>query len=50
MQSVIMLIGMNINENGGKKHRIKYIIPGNWLKGEEIIKTLNDSQMNNAMR
>lgn len=38
MHSVIMPIGRNINESGGKKHGIKEVIPGNWLKGEEIIK------------
>ena len=42
----------NVSENEKKKktHRIKEVILGNWLKGEEIIKSLNDSQMNNVMR
>lgn len=50
MQSVIMPIGMNINENGGKKTQNKIHYSWQLTERKEIIKTLNDSQMNNAVR
>lgn len=42
-----MLVKM---ERKKKPHSIKEVIPGNRLRGKEIIKSLNDRQMNNVMR
>lgn len=44
-----MLMCRNVSKNGKKKknlHKIKEVIPGNWVKGKEIIKKKFEWQAN----